>query len=613
MDHNSRTLQLISIQHELAMSIGLDLNLAAMLEIFMTRMQQRLSLSAIQIFIRNPYAARFDSLDEPYLSSPQVLNNHEEQIWLNHEIERFYFKTESSVLALEYEQSHWYLLRIANIGVLASQRKVVAIENMVLQALKPLLSRLTLSCQACIEHQSLLDEIKARKKIEKQLIEQTFIDNLTGLPNRKMLNINIEKAIANALRHKKCGAVLFIDVDRFKLINDTLGHGIGDELLIKMASLLKSCIRQGDTLARVGGDEFIIILSDIGVHETDVAAKVGKVAQKMLLLTAGPLALKQCSVNVSLSIGICLFPLEESLIRLSLKQHSSAAVKNADLAMYQVKRHTRNNYAFYRNELQILSEKRINIEKHLHIALQAGQFNLNFQPIVNQQGQIVAAEALLRWKSPELGWVSPADFIPIAEESGFIVDIGQWVVNEACRIIAELEQGQAFSTLKYLSINVSPRHFSQPHFVSNLLNSVQRHQVNASHLRLEITEGVALNNMDNAIHTMNILRENGLFFMLDDFGNGYSSLSYLHKLPLQTVKIDRSFVTDIHSSSNNQVIVNAMIDICSHFSLECIIEGVENANEADYFANKTIAAFQGFHFFRPLPCNDFAALLKQYV
>jgi diguanylate cyclase (GGDEF)-like protein len=609
MDQNNRTIQLVSIQHELAMSIGLDLNLSAMLEIFMSRMQRRLSLSAIQIFIRNPEIPLASCSDRPYMSFPQTLNDGAEQNWLNQQVADFYLTTELNITSLHFEQNHWYLLGIADIGVLAIQRKLVLIENMVLQALKPLLSRLALSCQACIEHQFLLDEIKARKKIEQQLTEQTYIDNLTGLPNRKMFNLNLEKMVAQALRENSFGAVLFIDVDRFKLINDTLGHGVGDELLVRVASLLKSCVRSGDTLARVGGDEFIIILAELGGNEIEVETTVSRIAQNMLNTTADALELKHCSVNVSLSIGICVFPVFNQHLGLNLKQHCNAAVKNADIAMYQVKRNSRNNYAFYRHELQVISDKRINIEKHLHIALGEQQFSLYYQPLVNQAGQIIAAEALLRWQSPDLGWVGPADFIPIAEESGLIVDISQWVVNEACRLIAKLEQQQVFGNLKYLSINVSPRYFSQPNFVAKLIDAVQQYQIDPAHLRLEITEGVALIDIANAIQTMQILREQGLFFMLDDFGNGYSSLSYLHKLPLQAVKIDRSFITDIHLSSNNRVIVNAMIDISSHFSLECIIEGLENQAEVDYFRDKPIAAIQGFHFYRPLPEADFVRLL----
>ena len=610
MDQNNRTLQLISIQHELAMSIGLDMNLSVMLDIFMTRMQQRLSLSTIQVFMRNPAVASVDTIDKPFLSFPKNLTHLSEQNWLSQVVAAFYKNPELSISPHQYTNSHWYLLRITDIGVLAVQRKVGEIDNMVLQALKPLLSRLALSCQACIEHQFLVDEVKTRKKVEQQLIEQSYIDGLTGLPNRKMYNLSLENSIAQALRENSCGAVLFIDIDRFKLVNDTLGHGVGDELLIKIVSLLQGCVRVGDTLARVGGDEFVITLSDLGDNASDVETTVVRIAQKILAMTVTPIELKHCSVNISLSIGICVFPVAHDQLKLSLKQHCNAAIKNADIAMYQVKRNVRNNYAFYRHELQVLSDKRINIEKHLHIALREKQFSLCYQPLVNKAGQVIAAEALIRWHSPDLGWVGPADFIPIAEESGLIVDISKWVVNEACGLIAELEQEQVFSRLKYLSINISPRYFSQPQFVEKLLATVKQHQIEPNHLRLEITEGVALVNIDHAIKTMQLLREHKLDFMLDDFGNGYSSLSYLHKLPLKAVKIDRSFITDIHLSSNNRVIVNAMIDISSHFSLECIIEGIESQAETDYFQDKPIAAIQGYYFYRPLPVADFRRLLS---
>ena len=254
-----------------------------------------------------------------------------------------------------------------------------------------------MSCQACLEHQNLVDEISNRKAIEEQLRMQTYQDVLTGLPNRKMLNINLQSLLANAEDHGQYGAVFFIDLDRFKLINDTLGHSLGDELLINITSKLKSCVRRDDTLARVGGDEFILLLSDIGPTEQGAVAKATKVAEKMLGITRDSIELAHCAVYTSFSIGIALFPSPELSINKTIAEQAKQLVKYADVAMYKIKHTSRNGYLFYRQELQVMSAFRSEVEQRLHVALREDAFELYFQPMVNVAGEVVAAEALLRW------------------------------------------------------------------------------------------------------------------------------------------------------------------------------------------------------------------------
>jgi diguanylate cyclase len=596
----NRTLQLISIQHELAMSIGLELNLNSMLTTFMQRIQQRLSLRAVYIFSD-------DQVKQPQWCYPNHDVSPQQRAVLHEAIQRF------------NEQSHdeyspdtgtlIYLFRITQVGTLVLQRSHQAIDLAVLHALKPLIKRLAVSCQACLEHQALKDEIAARQLIEQQLLAQTFEDALTHLPNRKSFNLSLQKELNEIAERQQSCAVFFIDVDRFKLVNDALGHAVGDELLIAVAAKLSSCIRSEDILARVGGDEFTLLLKDLGADQREATEKASIIAQKIMRLTAQPMKLNQHTVHISLSIGICLYPSAQLPTE---KRHANLAasiVSNADLAMYVVKHNNRNGYLFYHLELHVAALRRTNIEKQLHTALHQQEFQLFLQPLVNSIGEVIAAEALLRWHNKELGWVSPAEFIPIAEECGLIVDISDWVVLNACQLIAELERLHAFSSLQYISVNISPRHFNQPLFVSNLLNTVALVGIENCHLRLEITEGVALEDIERAIEIMQVLRGHQLYFMLDDFGNGYSSLSYLHKLPLHAVKIDRSFISQIDQKTSNQVIVNAMIGISAHFSLACIVEGIENPAEASFFATHDIAAFQGFHFFKPMAQPQFLALL----
>jgi EAL domain-containing protein (putative c-di-GMP-specific phosphodiesterase class I) len=364
------------------------------------------------------------------------------------------------------------------------------------------------------------------------------------------------------------------------------------------------------TLARVGGDEFILLLNNIGADEPSAVAKATKIAEKMLAITRDSIELSKCSVFTSFSIGIALYPSPDLSEAKTVNEQAKFLIKLADVAMYKVKHSTRNGYMFYRQELQVLSAFRSDIEQRLHIALRERAFELYFQPIVDVHGKIVAAEALLRWHDSELGWIGPQDFISVAEESGLIVDIGLWVLRYTCQFIEEnrdlFEQGK----LSYISVNISPRQFSHPQFVKQLLKVIDEYTFPNHFLRLEITEGVAMENIASAISIIDMLNTHGIFFMLDDFGSGYSSLSYLHRLPLKSVKIDHSFVSQVDQNTDNQVIVEAIIFIAQHFSLECVVEGVESEQELTYFHDKNIAAIQGFYFYKPHPEDAFISLLN---
>lgn len=605
MNEMSRTLQIISIQHELAMSIGLDLDLDKMLQLFLDRAKKRLSLRSALVFKQAPR----EDKDSNLLCYPYAPRPDEGSDWLVEQIFQF-SKLDTANQSLQRDDCYFYLFKVPKFGAISFERKLHPMDEIVLHALLPLFGRLAVSCQACLEHQNLVDEIKNRKAIEEQLRRQTYQDVLTGLPNRKMLNINLQSLLSNVQQQGQYGAVFFIDLDRFKLINDTLGHSVGDELLINITSKLRNCIRRDDTLARVGGDEFILLLNNIGTDELSAVAKATKVAEKMLGITRESVELSNCSVYTSFSIGIALFPSPELSVNKTISEQAKCLIKNADVAMYKIKHTSRNGYMFFRHELQVMSAFRSEVEQRLHVALREQSFELYFQPMVNIDGRIIAAEALLRWHDEKLGWVGPQDFIPVAEESGLIVDIGMWVLRHTCELIAQNLNWFEQDKLRYISVNISPRQFSQPHFVAQLLTLIGEFNIPHTYLRLEITEGVAMDNITSAINIMKALSSQDLHFMLDDFGSGYSSLSYLHQLPLKSVKIDRSFVSQIHNKTDNQVIVEAIIYISKHFSLECVIEGLETAEERAYFNDKSIAAIQGFYFFKPQSEQAFTKLLN---
>lgn len=589
----NKTLQIISIQHELSMNMGTDLDLHKMLNTFLQRAHNRLSLSSISVFYNGA---------EKVVSFP--MREDQNVQWLRAQILICAEKKQHTHQYLQQKGRHFYLLTVPKFGMLVLERAHQVIDNMILNSLLPLLPKLATSCQACIEHQNLLDEISGRIRAEQSLIAQSLLDPLTGIPNRKSFNLNLSKALEKALKDGKFGAIFFIDLDRFKLINDSLGHGVGDQVLKTIGQRFLTCTREGDTLARVGGDEFVLLALDLS-HDRNVATDKAKhIAENLSKLLAKPIEVGGNTLTMSLSTGITLFPLIDHRT-MTAEQQSTALVRSADLAMYRVKHSSRNGYSFFSQDLQSHSDKRTQIEKHLHSAIRNDEFEVYYQPLIDNKGQLTGAEALLRWNNKELGFVSPADFIPIAEESGMILEIGNWVLVQVCQLIQSWAERGGASFSGYISVNISPRQFLQQDFIDKTLTTLNTYGVNSEQIRIEITEGVTLGNIDLSVSKMQKLRAFGIYCMLDDFGSGYSSLSYLHRLPLKTIKIDQSFISNIDQSKDHQVIVEAIIDICEHFELECIVEGVEYKGEYQYLSSKKVTAFQGYYFHKPMNEQDF--------
>jgi diguanylate cyclase (GGDEF)-like protein/PAS domain S-box-containing protein len=429
-----------------------------------------------------------------------------------------------------------------------------------------------------------------------------FYDFLTGLPNKRLLIDRLQQALSASVRSGKSGALLFIDLDDFKTLNDTLGHDIGDLLLQQVAARLALCVREGDSVARFGGDEFVVMLEGVGIQALEAAAQVELVGEKILKMLNQLYQIGSHVVRSTPSIGVTLF--------FDHKGSIDELFKQADIAMYQAKKAGRNNLRFFDPQMQNTLNARAALEGELRNALSNQQFHLYYQVQVDSRRTPLGAEALIRWLHPERGLISPAEFIPLAEESGLIVPIGKWVMETACIQLKKWEQNELTQNL-VLAVNVSAKQFRQSDFVNLVESMLQRFEINPMRLKLELTESMLLDSLDEIIVTMNCLKELGVQFSLDDFGTGYSSLQYLKRLPLDQLKIDQSFVRDIVLDSSDRAIVRTIIAMARGLNLDIIAEGVETEEQRQYLMNKGCTNYQGYLFSKPLPIEQFEALLAQ--
>ncbi|MDR9498131.1 MAG: EAL domain-containing protein [Hydrogenovibrio sp.] len=445
-------------------------------------------------------------------------------------------------------------------------------------------------------------DITQRKEDEEQIRKLAFYDPLTGLPNRRLMIERLEHAIVMSERHHTYGAVLFIDLDNFKHLNDTRGHDVGDQLLIEVSERLKDVSRDADTIVRLGGDEFVVICEAMSNDERLAARDAEKIAEKIRESLTRPYHLDGIEHYNSPSIGIALF--RDGLNDLD------ELLKQADNAMYQAKNAGRNTIRLFNPAMQKELEDRLLLEKDLRQALENDELQLHFQPQVDQQGHLLGAEALIRWQHPQRGMVSPVDFIPLAEESHLIIQIGHWVLQQACEMLCAWQKTPVLSHLT-LSVNVSGRQIRQQNFVREVLDIVHHYQIPPERLKLEITESVALDNMLDTLEKMQALREAGIIFSMDDFGTGYSSLSSIKQLPISQVKIDKSFITDLESNQNDKVLTETIIAMGRALKLEVLAEGVETEAQKDKLIRLGCFHYQGYYFSRPLDRKAFDHYLLQ--
>jgi len=443
-------------------------------------------------------------------------------------------------------------------------------------------------------------DITERKAAEAQIQTLAYFDALTSLPNRRLLMDRLVHAMAASVRHPRMAALLFVDMDNFKVLNDTHGHFMGDQLLQQVAMRLTSCVREGDTVARLGGDEFVVMLEDLSEDLSVATGQARVVAEKVLAVLAQPHQLDHYTHLSTSSIGVTLFgDLHESI---------EEPLKRADMAMYQAKAAGRNTLRFFDPSMQRVIAERASLEQDLRDGLVLGQFSLVYQPQVSIGGKSYGAEALLRWLHPVRGQVSPAEFIPLAEDTGIILPLGQWVLESACAQLAVWADQPDMAHLS-VAVNVSPRQFHQADFADQVLATLKRTGANPLRLKLELTEGMLVSNVEDVIAKMVRLKSAGVGFSLDDFGMGYSSLSYLKRLPLDQLKIDQSFVRDVLVDPNDAAISRMVIVLAESLGLSVVAEGVETAEQRDFLIGQGCRIYQGYLFSRPLP----AVGLEQYV
>ncbi len=433
-------------------------------------------------------------------------------------------------------------------------------------------------------------DISKRKNAEDETQRLAFYDTLTGLPNRRLLMDRLSHAQVTSARNKRYGALLFIDLDNFKDLNDTLGHDVGDLLLEQVALRLVSCLREGDTAARFGGDEFVVMLEDLNESDTDAASQAELVAEKIINRLNAPYELVGRQHNSSPSIGITLF--------CGSSLGVDELLKRADVAMYQAKAAGRNTMRFFDPGMQAAVLARAALDADLRLGLQRDELLLHYQPVVDGYNKIVGYEALLRWRHPGRGMVLPGEFIGLAEQTGLILPIGQWVLRSACRQLVAWAEQPATRKLS-LAVNVSARQFRQADFVSQVQAVLDDTGVDPQYLKLELTESVLISDVEDAIRKMGALRERGVRFALDDFGTGYSSLSYLKRLPLDQLKIDQSFVRDVLTDPNDAAIVRTILALAQSMDLQAVAEGVETEGQRQFLLDSGCTVFQGYLFGRP--------------
>lgn len=446
-------------------------------------------------------------------------------------------------------------------------------------------------------------DISERKKAEAEIKYRVNYDALTGLPNRNLLYEHLKTVYQKAIAEREYHAILFLDLDRFKNVNDSMGHTIGDQLLISCAKRIKSLLRPNDILARFGGDEFVVLVNNLGKNLQQANIIAERIAENIRQSFNYPVQVGQYELQVTLSAGITTFPLTDESIE--------DVLKYADVAMYKAKDTGRNRTAFFVSSMQESILRRLCIEKDLRAAMEKHEVYVDYQPQFTISGTIEGVEALARWNHPDYGLIPPEEFIAVAEDSGMISELGEHVLKTACKGIEQVTK-ETGKTLK-LSINVSPKQLNQSGFVASMVSILDNFTLATGNVTLEVTEHVLIENFNSILHKLNELKNLGLKISLDDFGTGYSSLSYLKQLPLSELKIDRAFVMSLHPNSNDTRLVKTIIDIGHEFDLKVVAEGVETLYQLNYLKELNCNCYQGYYLSKPLSLSDLVALLKRHI
>jgi len=446
---------------------------------------------------------------------------------------------------------------------------------------------------------AIVRDISERRKAGDEIRFQAHYDSLTGLPNRRLMLDRINQALVSSQRHAYFNALLFIDLDHFKLINDSLGHSVGDELLIQIADILLHTIRDEDTAARFGGDEFVILFKHLGSDRDAAGLKAERLAESLQQKISRSYKVNDHSIHITSSIGIYLFPNNVDTL--------DDIIKQADTAMYSAKDSGRNQIAFFQSSMQDAVVKRLTLEKDLRLAVESNAIEVYFQPQISSDRQIVGVEALARWQHPKHGFISPDEFISIAEDSGIIYALGDLILKQSIEQILALPNRP-----RHLSVNISPYQFRHPGFQATIAALIEHYHLPENFLVLEITEGVIIRDLEDAVERLKQLRSLGIRVSLDDFGTGYSSLSHLKRLPIDELKIDRSFVIDIEVDPQDALLVETIIKIAHQFKLHTVAEGVETEAQQTFLSKQGCLIFQGYLYSKPLPVNELQRFIADF-
>ncbi len=594
----SKAIQFISLQHELGMAIGLNLHLKPMLRHFIKVCLHRLGLIGINcaILSNEEYTASWngppDRRTQLNLSIPEQLNQYTQSSYAH--FPSHFFNNQSNLI-IRYDSVHKqynYHFNLAELGFISLHKVNAALDDHILELLKPIFLRLSISCQASLEHAQLLDAIEAKEKAEKVITHQLFHDELTGLANRRMLMKCLIKDIVHTRDNYLLGAILYLDLDRFKSVNDSLGHSVGDQLLKSVSNKLSELVRERDLVTRLSGDEFAILLTNIRERHQDAQKNIEPILNKIKAAFSIPLSVGEHTLHITPSIGIETYS--------NLHTTANRVLRNADTAMYLAKSHGVNNAIFYDKEMSLELEQRLDIEKELqHAVNDLSQFELYYQPQYCSKGICVGAEALIRWHHLNSSITCPSVFIPIAEETGMMLKLGRWILIEACKHLYELELTGVPQHFSKLSVNVSAVQFNQSNFVHELLTIVKQEGITPSLLTIELTESTLIESVHDTVTKMMELKTYGIGISIDDFGTGYSSLAYLNQYPIAALKIDQVFVKNLHLDSSNRAIVNAMLGLGQSLNIAVIAEGVETQEELNCLKSMNCQHYQGYYFCRP--------------
>lgn len=439
-------------------------------------------------------------------------------------------------------------------------------------------------------------DVSEKRKQEELIRYQAYHDDLTNLPNRSLFNDRLTHALKKRVRDRDKLAIFYMDLDGFKTINDSLGHAVGDGLLMQVSKRLVDTLRDDDTVARLGGDEFVVLLEDVTSH-----ADVVRLAERVLQVIQKPFYLEGQELYISTSIGVAVYPDDGD--------NEELLVRNADIAMYKAKDQGRNCFHFYTTALERLAKHRLSLETKLRAAVKEGSFELYYQPKIDLDGiKLKGFEALLRWYDEEQGFIGPDTFIPIAESTGLILQIGEWVIQEACRQ-AKIWVDQGFDDI-YIAVNLSAKQFQKPDLIDEVLKTIDEAGLERKHLAVEITESMVMHNVHSAVASLKRFQDEGVLVCMDDFGTGYSSLNYLKNLPIDVLKIDRTFIKDVTDSDDDRAIASSIITLGHNLSLKVVAEGVETQDHVDFLLEQRCDIAQGYHYGRPLPAEE---AIKPYL